>query len=48
MLRPDRIHAALEKITRKNTHLTRDVGEYGPGEFADTVIANMESVLAAR
>jgi isocitrate dehydrogenase (NAD+) len=41
----DKIHAALEKTYKEKLHLTRDVGgSSGTSEFADTVIANMESV----
>src|SRR5579871_1833878 len=44
----DRVHAALEKTYKEKLHLTRDVGgTAGTSEFADTVIANMESVAAA-
>lgn len=44
----DRIHTALEKTYKEKLHLTRDVGgTAGTSEFADTVIANMESVAVA-
>jgi isocitrate dehydrogenase (NAD+) len=41
----DRVHTALEKTYKEKMHLTRDVGgTSGTSEFADTVIANMQSV----
>jgi isocitrate dehydrogenase (NAD+) len=41
----DKIHTALEKTYKEKLHLTRDVGgTSGTSEFADAVIANMESV----
>jgi isocitrate dehydrogenase (NAD+) len=44
----DRVHTALEKTYKEKLHLTRDVGgNSGTSEFADTVIANMESVAVA-
>src|ERR1051326_3000540 len=44
----DRVHAALEKTYKEKLHLTRDVGgASGTTEFADAVIANMESVAVA-
>ena len=49
MPRPDRIQAALEKLTRKNNaSRATSAAHPAPGQFADTAIANMESVLAAR
>jgi len=44
----DKVHAALEKTYKEKLHLTRDVGgTSGTSEFADAVIANMESVAVA-
>lgn len=44
----DKVHAALEKTYKEKLHLTRDVGgAAGTSEFADAVIANMESVAVA-
>jgi isocitrate dehydrogenase (NAD+) len=44
----DRVHTALEKTYKEKLHLTRDVGgTAGTSEFADTVIANMQSVAVA-
>ena len=44
----DKVHAALEKTYKEKLHLTRDVGgTAGTSEFADAVIANMESVAVA-
>ncbi len=44
----DKVHAALEKTYKEKLHLTRDVGgTSGTTEFADAVIANMESVAVA-
>jgi isocitrate dehydrogenase (NAD+) len=44
----DRTQAALEKTYKEKLHLTRDVGgTAGTSEFADAVIANMESVAVA-
>ena len=44
----DRVHAALEKTYKEKLHLTRDVGgTAGTTEFADAVIANLESVAVA-
>ncbi|HWF04817.1 MAG TPA: isocitrate/isopropylmalate family dehydrogenase [Candidatus Angelobacter sp.] len=44
----DRVHTALEKTYKEKLHLTRDVGgNSGTSEFADTVIANMQSVAVA-
>jgi isocitrate dehydrogenase (NAD+) len=44
----DRIYTALEKTYKEKVHLTRDVGgTAGTSEFADTVIANMQSVAVA-
>src|SRR5215469_3508045 len=44
----DKIHAALEKTYKEKLHITRDVGgTAGTSEFADAVIANMESVAVA-
>jgi isocitrate dehydrogenase (NAD+) len=44
----DRVHTALEKTYKEKMHLTRDVGgTSGTSEFADTVIANMQSVAVA-
>ncbi len=44
----DKVHAALEKTYKEKLHLTRDVGgTAGTSEFADTVVANMESVAVA-
>jgi isocitrate dehydrogenase (NAD+) len=44
----DRVHAALEKTYKEKLHLTRDVGgTAGTSEFADAVIANMQSVAVA-
>jgi isocitrate dehydrogenase (NAD+) len=44
----DRVHTALEKTYKEKLHLTRDVGgTSGTSEFADTVIANMQSVAVA-
>src|ERR1700736_4347282 len=44
----DKVHAALEKTYKEKLHLTRDVGgTAGTSEFADAVIANLESVAVA-
>jgi isocitrate dehydrogenase (NAD+) len=44
----DKVHMALEKTYKEKLHLTRDVGgTAGTSEFADAVIANMESVAVA-
>jgi isocitrate dehydrogenase (NAD+) len=44
----DRVHTALERTYKEKLHLTRDVGgTSGTSEFADTVIANMQSVAVA-
>src|SRR5689334_23030006 len=44
----DKVHAALEKTYKEKLHLTHDVGgTAGTSEFADAVIANMESVAVA-
>src|SRR6476661_5202463 len=44
----DQVHAALEKTYKEKLHLTRDVGgTAGTSQFADAVIANMESVAVA-
>jgi isocitrate dehydrogenase (NAD+) len=44
----DQVHTALEKTYKEKLHLTRDVGgTAGTSEFADTVIANMQSVAVA-
>jgi isocitrate dehydrogenase (NAD+) len=44
----DKVHTALEKTYKEKLHLTRDVGgTAGTSEFADAVIANMESVAVA-
>ena len=44
----DKVHAALEKTYKEKLHLTRDVeGTASTTEFADTVIANMQSVAVA-
>jgi isocitrate dehydrogenase (NAD+) len=44
----DKIHAALEKTYKEKLHLTRDVGgTAGTAEFADAVIANLQSVAVA-
>ena len=44
----DKVHAALEKTYKEKLHLTRDVGgTAGTSEFADAVVANMESVAVA-
>ncbi len=41
----ERIQAAVEKTYKEKAHITRDVGgTAGTNEFADAVIANMESV----
>jgi isocitrate dehydrogenase (NAD+) len=43
----ERVHAALEKTYKERLNLTRDVGgNTGTSQFADTVIANMETVAA--
>ncbi len=43
----DRIYAALEKTYKEKQHLTRDVGGTArTSEFADAVIANMETLAA--
>ena len=45
----DRVHAALEKTYKEKLHLTRDVGgNTGTSQFADAVIANMETVAAVK
>jgi isocitrate dehydrogenase (NAD+) len=45
----DRVHAALEKTYKEKLHLTRDVGgNNGTSQFADAVIANMETVAAVK
>ena len=42
----ERIQAAMEKTYKEKAHITRDVGgTAGTSEFADAVIANMESVV---
>lgn len=44
----DKVHAALEKTYKEKLHLTRDVeGTASTTEFADAVIANMQSVAVA-
>ena len=44
----DRVHAALEKTYKEKLHLTRDVGgTSGTSEFADAVMANMQSMAVA-
>jgi isocitrate dehydrogenase (NAD+) len=44
----EKIQAAMEKTYKEKQHITRDVGgTASTGEFADAVIANMESVVAA-
>lgn len=44
----DKVHTALEKTYKEKLHLTRDVGgTSGTTEFADAVIANMQSVAVA-
>jgi isocitrate dehydrogenase (NAD+) len=44
----DKIHTALEKTYKEKLHLTRDVGgTSSTTEFADAVIANMQSVAVA-
>ena len=41
----ERIQAAMEKTYKEKAHITRDVGgTAGTSEFADAVIANMESI----
>ncbi|HXB23000.1 MAG TPA: isocitrate dehydrogenase (NAD(+)) [Candidatus Solibacter sp.] len=44
----ERIQAAMEKTYKEKAHITRDVGgTASTSEFADAVIANMESVAVA-
>src|SRR5690349_14128934 len=44
----DRVQAALEKTYKEKLHLTRDVGgTSSTSEFTDTVIQNMEALVAA-
>ena len=44
----EKIQAAMEKTYKEKQHITRDVGgTASTGEFADAVIANMESVVIA-
>ncbi len=44
----ERIQTAVEKTYKEKAHITRDVGgTAGTNEFADAVIANMESVAAS-